>query len=105
LLYNEKDSFEDILKFQEELTIAMEQGNVEMKDSYNKDPKVREDYRRILEVIDKTECYTYKYYDNFERSMQTTISTMESYFDKLNGYLTVWENVGSIKAYEIRGSK
>jgi hypothetical protein len=53
----------------------------------------------VLEVIDRTECYTYKYYENFERSMQTTVASLESYFDKLNGYLTVWENLGSIKAY------
>ena len=30
---------------------------------------------------------------------------MESYFDKLNGYLTIWENVGSIKAYEVKSFK
>lgn len=37
--------------------------------------------------------------------MQNTISSMESYFDKLNAYLTVWENVGSLKAYEVKSFK
>jgi len=37
--------------------------------------------------------------------MQTTVASLESYFDKLNGYLTVWENLGSIKAYEIKSAK
>jgi hypothetical protein len=30
------------------------------------------------EVVDKTECYCYKYFENFERSMITTINTLES---------------------------
>lgn len=30
---------------------------------------------------------------------------MESYFDKLNGFLSVWENVGSLKAYEVKSFK
>lgn len=37
--------------------------------------------------------------------MQTTISNLESYFDKLNAYLTVWENIGSTKAYEVKSAK
>lgn len=37
--------------------------------------------------------------------MQATISTLESCFEKLNGYLTVWENIGSTKAYEVKSVK
>lgn len=31
--------------------------------------------------------------------MITTIFTLENCFEKLNTYLTVWENIGSTKAY------
>ena len=89
----------------EELNIALNQGKVELNDKYKRNPNIKEDFKFVLEVIDKTQCYAYKYYDNFERSMQNTISTMESCFDKLNGYLTIWENVGSIKAYEVKSFK
>ena len=37
--------------------------------------------------------------------MLTTISTLEAHFEKLNAYLTVWENIGSLKAYEIKSRK
>ena len=34
----------------------------------------------MLEVVDKTECHCYKYYEHFERSMITTVNNLESYF-------------------------
>ncbi len=37
--------------------------------------------------------------------MLTTVHTLEAQFDKLNAYLSVWENVGSTKAYEVRSAK
>ena len=37
--------------------------------------------------------------------MQQAISNMEAHFDKLNGYLSIWENTASIKAYDIKSAK
>lgn len=34
--------------------------------------------------------------------MLTTVASLEAHFDKLNAFLSVWENVGSTKAYEAR---
>lgn len=31
--------------------------------------------------------------------MLTTVAALEPTFDKLNAFLSVWENVGSTKAY------
>ena len=49
----------------EELTIALAQGKVELNDKYQRNPTIKENFKFVLEVIDKTECYAYKYYDNF----------------------------------------
>jgi len=37
--------------------------------------------------------------------MLGSINNIHACFDKLNGYLSVWENVGSTKAYEIKTLK
>jgi hypothetical protein len=70
-----------------------------MEEKYRRNEKIKEDYNTVFEIIDKSECYTYKYYEGFERTMLTTVAALEPTFDKLNGFLSVWENVGSTKAY------
>lgn len=76
-----------------------------MEEKYRRNPKIREDYRGVLDIIDRSECYTYKYYEGFERSMMGAVGGLEAHFDKLNAFLSVWENVGSTKAYEARSAK
>ena len=83
----------------------MQQGDKEIAERYRPNQKIKENYEKMLEVVDKTECYCYKYYENFERSMMTTVNSLESYFYKLNTFLTIWENVGSTKAYQAKSQK
>ena len=65
ILYNEKDCFDRITTFQEDLLAAVEQGDSEIRNTYVRNGTIKDDYQAILEVIDKTECHAYKYYDNF----------------------------------------
>lgn len=37
--------------------------------------------------------------------MITTINTLQGNFEKLDAFLSVWENVGSTKAYEVKSIK
>jgi hypothetical protein len=84
---------------------SIDLGEKEIDEKYKKNDKIKEDNNNIFNLIDKTECYTHKYYDNFERSMLTTIPSLEAHFEKLNGYLSVWENIASTKAYEIKSRR
>lgn len=62
----------------------------------------KEDPKYVFEAIDRSECYCHKYYENFERSVMGAVSSIHNHFDKLNGFLSVWENVGSTKASEMK---
>lgn len=43
----------------------MEQGDKEINDKYKSNEKIKDSYKKMLDVVDKSQCYAYKYYENF----------------------------------------
>ena len=54
LIYNERDNYSDILQFREQLSMAKMLGDKEIEDRYRQSNKIEDNYKKILEVIDKT---------------------------------------------------
>ena len=76
LVYTDRQNYLELLQFKEELTFAIGQGDKEISEKYKSNDKIKDSYKKMMEVVDKSQCYCFKYYENFERSMITTINTL-----------------------------
>ena len=54
IIYNERDSYNELLAFRQEIEKNIENGKKEIEERYRQSDKIKENYKVIFDVIDKT---------------------------------------------------